>query len=222
MRKHKSQSINTDCQLLKSLLQVEHQNLVHWLHDELGQNLVAIKSFATAIIEQNKDAADDTAELAEFIKQAADQSYRSTYDLMQELRAQSYADLPVYTALETCLVEARLKQQGIDYKLDVDIEPDYLESFTLSIILRSVRSFISFSKQSTQPATLSVGLVSIGNDAVELRLAHRGEFDIIPAESAELNALRKRVEAIDGTMQLDSDDKQQLDLTLKLRSGSTA
>ncbi|MDH5356469.1 MAG: histidine kinase, partial [Gammaproteobacteria bacterium] len=124
MHKNKTPSFIGDREAIENLLQVEHQNMVDWLHDELGQNLVAIKSFAAAIMEQSKGRDDDTAELAEFIKQAADQSYRSTYDLMQELRAEEHAELSVDKALETCLEEARLNQLGIAFNLDIDISPD--------------------------------------------------------------------------------------------------
>ena len=70
MHKIKQPKKGSADQSVRKLLIAEYQNLVQWLHDDLGQNLVAIKSFAEAIIEQNKDSKDDTSELAEFIKQA--------------------------------------------------------------------------------------------------------------------------------------------------------
>lgn len=220
MQKNKSPAIEPDHPALQKLLQLEQQNLARWLHDELGQNLVAIKSFATAIIEQNQQATDDTLELADIIKQAADQAYRSTYDLMQELRAQDNADLPVDAALAACLKDARLKEKGIDYQLDIDINPAELDKLGLAIILRSMRSFINFSLQCSQVPTLSISLRYLsqaeGSHTLELKLSHRGELDMPPKESSGLTILRKRIEAIGGETQLYTDNKQKLDLTLKL------
>lgn len=221
MQNHQLQTIKDRRESLEDLLAVEHQNLVHWLHDELGQNLVAIKSFAAAISEQNQNSGDDTAELADFIKQAADQAYRSTYDLMQELRAQSSADLPVETALATCLEESRLKEKGIDYHLEVDPDLIKLDKLTLSVILRSLRSFINFSQQARQTPGLSVSLDSLdsaeGDYMVRLRLSHQGEFELPPAESPGLQALQKRIEAIDGKMHVNSDQLAALEITITLQ-----
>jgi glucose-6-phosphate-specific signal transduction histidine kinase len=76
----------TTAQSLLRLLESDHQSVVKLLHDDIGQSLVAIRSIAEAILDQDSHQADETGELVDLIKQASNSAYRSAYDLMQELR----------------------------------------------------------------------------------------------------------------------------------------
>ena len=201
------------------LLRVEHRALVDWLHDELAQNLVAIKSFAAAIIEQNKEQADDTAEIANIIMQAANNAYRAAYDLMQELRAQDGADATTTDAISTCLTEARLKEKNIAYRLHVDPILDGLDNFTKAVILRSLQTFINFSRQSRETPRMVIRLKALSQATkhkVELRLGHQGKFDIAPEDAPAIQALRERIEAIGGETVIETNNKDRLDLRLRL------
>lgn len=200
------------------LLKIEHQALVRWLHDDLAQNLVAIKSFAGAIAEQNEDCQDDTAEIADIIKQAADDAYRAAYDLMQELRAQDAADQTTTLALTTCLQEARLSEKNILHSLHIDAGLEDLGYFSKAIILRSLRALINFSKQSTEQPQISIGLHALSQSvkhSLELSYSHQGEFKITPNDSAAIRALRERLEAIDGEVQMDTNNQDRLSLILR-------
>lgn len=204
-----------------SLLEAEHQSLVHWLHDDLGQNLIAIKSFANAIIEQNENASDDTAELADIIRQAANAAYRATYDLMQEIRARDGADKSPEFAIVDCLENARLKEKGIEYRLEMGDGLEALDNFTLAEILRSLRTFVNYSKlcEYTPSLTIELQLVNSDNCAqiIELRLAHQGEFEIQPGDSPGLIALQKRIESINGLLTLQTNNHDQYSLNIQLK-----
>ena len=95
-------SDSTLAQTLFRLQKQDHQSMAQFLHDDIGQNLIAIRSFAEAILEQDENSADSTEELIDLIKQATESAYRSTYNLMQELRAQDSARHDISTALEIC------------------------------------------------------------------------------------------------------------------------
>ena len=149
------------------MLDSEQHSLLRMLHDDLGQNLVAIKSFATAIADQHAGAdgdqhgatGNDTGELAGMIREAAESAYRSSYDLMQELRAQYLADRPIDDALGDCLEEARLQENGIsyDYRVDTALADD-LGVLTRAFVLRSVRCYANVCKALTDCERISVDL----------------------------------------------------------------
>jgi glucose-6-phosphate-specific signal transduction histidine kinase len=212
------QGICTTEKSVLKLLNTEHRELVRWLHDDLAQNLVAIKSFATAIIDQNKDQADDTAEIADIIKQAANDAYRAVYDLMQELRAQEGADEVTSIAISACLKEARLSEKHIEYQLNIDPELEDLDNFTKSVILRSLRTFINYSKLSKKPPRLIIDLKAASHNArhkIEMRLNHQGGFEIAADEAPGISALCERIKAIGGEalIEINGSDSIQLKLS---------
>ncbi len=192
------------------MLDSEQHALVRLLHDDLGQNLVAIKSFAAAIAEQHACADGDTEELAGMIREAAESAYRSSYDLMQELRAQSLADREIGAALEVCLAESRLKENGIAYNCDVQTETANLGPSTRAFILRAVRCYANLCKTlaDCQRITLELRTAETeGTPEILLILEHGGQDSLDPAHFS-LQALGDRLEAIAGEMRLDAANRR--------------
>ena len=189
------------------MLESEQQSMVKLLHDDLGQNLVAIKSFAAAIVEQFGDADGDTGELAGMIREAADSAYRSSYDLMQELRAQYHADREISEALEICLQEARLVENGIACQCRVDSSIGPLNTDTRALILRNVRSYANFCKTLQDCEGFSLELrpgAENGGFALELTMVQAGKFDYLNREDFTLASLAERMSAIGGEMSLET------------------
>ena len=203
----------------RRMLDSEQQSMVKLLHDDLGQNLVAIKSFAAAIVEQYGDADGDTGELAVMIREAADSAYRSSYDLMQELRAQYLADQEIAGALEICLQEARLKENGIDYQCHVESSIGPLDEDTRALILRNVRGYANFCKTLQSCEGLSLELrpgTETNAPALELTLVQSGKFDYLNREDFTLVSLAERMAAIGGDMFLEASPERDR-ITLCLR-----
>ena len=190
------------------MLDSEQHSLLRLLHDDLGQNLVAIRSFATAIAERHADTGNDTGELAGMIRQAAESAYRSSYDLMQELRAQYLADRPIGDGLGACLEEARLRENGIkhDYRVDTALADD-LGVSTRAFVLRSVRCYANLCKALADCDRISVDLRRDDDDAdheLRLTLEHSARDTLDPAHYSLLS-LADRLEAIGGKLCLEAD-----------------
>jgi len=196
----------TDADWAQRMLDSEQHALVRLLHDDLGQNLVAIKSFAAAIAEQHAGSDGDTGELADMIRDAAESAYRSSYDLMQELRAQYLADRQIGEALEACLAESRLKESGIAYSCDVDPQLLSLESLSRAFILRAVRCYANLCKalDDCQHIAVELRIAGDANDTdLVLTLRHGGRDTLDPVHFS-LQALDGRLEAIGGEMRYDA------------------
>lgn len=185
--------------------------MIDLLHDDLGQNLVAIRSFAAAIAERFADAGDDTAELAAMIGEAADSAYRRSYDLMQELRAQHGADQELAASLDACLQEARLQENGIESRCHVDPAIGEIDRSTQALLLRNLRGFVSFCKVLGSCARISVDLQpALGRSErqFELVLGYSGRFEQLDSDNPSLKALAERVSVLGGEIMLGCDARR--------------
>ena len=204
--------------LISRLQKSEHEALVHWLHDDLGQNLIAIKSFSVAIMEQCQDKDDDTLELAGFIHDAAESSFRATYNLMQELRAEQLANQEINIALAQCLQESGLKEKGISHQLYVEEKLDNLDRDTKAFVLRSVRAYVNCCKSIESATEISVRLsrsTKAIEQLLELKLAYSGNGRFDESSLPELQRLRDRIEAIEGKCLVLQDNDKEHVLMLK-------
>ena len=89
-------------QLIQSHIEDERRSLARELHDELGQYVTAIKTFAVAIVNKTKERSPDIASNAQTIVAAANQIYDGMHDIIRQLRPGALDNLgPVsYTHLD--------------------------------------------------------------------------------------------------------------------------
>ena len=195
-------------------LQAEHRSLIRFLHDDLGQNLVAIRSFASIIAERHGDC-KETGELAQIIQDAAQDAYRRSYGLMQELRAQDLADTEIGMALETCLQES-----GIDFEVRVDADPKSLDRDARALVLRSTRCFVNLCKHQGDSRRITLVLRNAPDASAdydfELEMTRDGSLESFDRGDISLIALAARIEAVCGDYLLDMDEKKDL-FKLRLR-----
>ncbi|MCP4764712.1 MAG: hypothetical protein GY875_00400 [Gammaproteobacteria bacterium] len=192
----------TVAQTVLSLQKLDHQSMAQFLHDDIGQNLVAIRSFVEAILEQDENALNNSGELIDLIKQATESAYCGTYNLMQELRSQDLASHDIATALEICFEESNLRQKNIESVLEVYLQPAGLELYTRAFILRSTRSFINICKRLDAGGQITASLTSPvpgSEHGVELDLVYTADLDSAETDFSDaLEPIRNRVEAIGG------------------------
>jgi two-component system sensor histidine kinase UhpB len=208
----------TVAQSLLRLMESDHQSVVRLIHDDIGQSLVAIRSIAEAILDQNGHESDETGELVDLIKQTTDSAYRSAYDLMQELRAQDAASADIPAALEHCLEESRLADKLIDFKIYTPGDVDGLDVATRAFILRNVRCFVNACKQFANGGCITVKIpvnTPESTHRVTLNLIYIGKLELGTQDLDDhFVAMKNRVEAIGGLFLTDLDDTQQLNLSL--------
>ena len=208
-RLHGTSANGTGCNAMR-MLHAEQQSLIELLHDDLGQNLVAIRSFSAAIAERYADDGGDTAELATMINEAAEAAYRRSYDLMQELRAQQSADEDLATAVGECLREARLQERDIVALYRIDAEIDELDRATRALVLRNVRGFANLCKSLGDCERVSITLqpaLGKSDRLLQLALGYAGSFEQLDNDHPSLKSLAERTSAIGGEILLGCDSR---------------
>ena len=129
-------------QRVQCLYETERREWVRLLHDDFGQSLAAIKSFAVAI-KNATDSASDECELAEIIQSTADELYLGAYDLMSALRSGFIDDKGLLGGIQVCIENSRLKQKGIEVQLQSEGEVESLGRLLNVAILRMIQESLS-------------------------------------------------------------------------------
>jgi len=73
-------------QLIQQHIEDERRSLARELHDELGQYVTAIKTFAVAIVNKTKQSTPDIAANAQTIVAAANHIYDGMHNIIRQLR----------------------------------------------------------------------------------------------------------------------------------------
>ena len=76
-------------QLIQSHIEDERRSLARELHDELGQYVTAIKTFAVTIANKTREKSPDISSNAQVIVSAANQIYDGMHNIVRKLRPQS-------------------------------------------------------------------------------------------------------------------------------------
>ncbi len=230
--------------LLRRMLAVqdaEHRHLVSLLHDDFGQALVAIKSFATAISSLPQDDMSEAHELADMIKELSQDVYISAYDLMRELRAGLVTDLGLQAGVEHCLQSARLKEQAVSAVTSFVGELESLDELIKVMALRIVQECltlimrndkpsqielnIQLSKQPIgerreQPRTSSNDGEYLGHDRdifqLEIKSDGAGINDQLMSTAPLLQNTRDRISALGGQIAINSQPEQAWDINVSL------
>ena len=151
MKKNEQQLIKMEAQLdkqrrqlqcIQRVYETERRQWARLLHDDFGQSLAAIKSFAVGIKNQS-DTASDEHELAEIIQSTADELYVCAYDLMSGLRSGFIDEMDLPGGIQLCIENSRLRQKGIDVQVQSEGKVQSLGHIMNVAILRMVQESLS-------------------------------------------------------------------------------
>ena len=106
-------------QLIQSHIEDERRSLARELHDELGQYVTAIKTFAVAIVNKTKEKSPDIANNAQVIVSAANQIYDGMHDIIRKLRPGALDNLGLPETLKDAI--NHLQQQHADITFDLNL-----------------------------------------------------------------------------------------------------
>ena len=184
MNKNEQQLIKLGAQLdkqrrllkrIQCVYETERREWAHLLHDDFGQSLAAIKSFAVGI-RNTTDSTSDEHELAESIRDIADELYISAYDLMRGLRSGFIDDIGLLGGIQLCIDNSRLAQQGIEVQIQSEGEIESLGLLMNVAILRMVQESLSGIIRSSSPSNIVI-FISIQQRHLDERRKHPRNTD---------------------------------------------
>ncbi len=203
-------------QLAKRMVTVqenERKYLSQELHDELGQNLTALKTDLTvlSIAQRNKQSA-----LVEGLQQNAKAMYDSVYQIMHHLRPRELDELGLELALKEGLFKSLLSKVSIQYEVEYTLEVTLSDNHQTAIYRICQEAITNCIKHSTA-TQLRINLTSIDNH-ISLVIHDNGTNKEKPTESGGygLSLIEERVIALDGKYSIDERNGFKIEIIFKL------
>ncbi|MDP1658101.1 MAG: histidine kinase [Methylotenera sp.] len=184
-------------QLIQSHIEDERRSLARELHDELGQYVTAIKTFAVAIVNKTKEKSPDIASNAQTIVSAANQIYDGMHNIIRKLRPGALDNLGLSETLRDTVNYWQKLHPEMKINLGLEGHLDQLGE-TLNInIYRIVQEAINNALKHAQASTIDIKLAVL-SDANKLADASKSGMMTISLTIKD-DGVGMDIEAVDQT-----------------------
>ncbi len=194
--------------LIQSHIEEERRSLARELHDELGQYVTAIKTFAVAIVNKSKGSAPEIEASAKTIVAAANHIYDGMHDIIRQLRPGSLDNLGLAETLRDTVNVVQQQHPELQITLSLEGKLDALGE-TLNInIYRIVQEALNNVVKHAEANQMRIGLSMTKASELQLMIHDNGKgMDIHAVDQTNhfgLLGIRERVQALHGSFNVDS------------------
>jgi len=195
--------------LIQKHIEEERRSLARELHDELGQYVTAIKTFAVAIVSKTKEKAPEVEASAQTIVAAANHIYDGMHNIIKQLRPGSLDNLGLPETLKDLVNSLQEQHQYLQVRLNLTGNLEVLGE-TLNINLyRMIQESINNAIKHAQATTLDINLKLNDENALELVIKDNGKgMDIHAVDQTNhfgLLGIRERVQGLHGRFSVESE-----------------
>ena len=210
--------------LIQHHIEDERRSLARELHDELGQYVTAVKTFAVGIANKTKTQMPDVEANAQTIVAAANHIYDGMHDIIRQLRPGSLDNLGLSETLRDAVANWQRQNPEITFNLKLSGKLDALGE-TLNINLyRIVQESITNALRHARATRIDISLGH--NDSKQLVLTVRdngsgmNKVDVDQSKHFGLLGMRERAQALHGSFSTASVPDQGTTITVILPEGS--
>jgi len=205
-------------QLIQTHIEDERRSLARELHDELGQYVTAIKTFAVAIANKTKEKSPDISSNAQVIVSAANQIYDGMHNIVRKLRPGALDNLGLSETLRDAVNYWQNLNPEVSIDLSLEGNIDKLGE-TLNInIYRIVQEAINNALKHAQANIIDIKLAVLADtnsaDASNILLTIKDNGvgmkldEVDQTQHFGLLGMRERVQGFHGTFNLVSEPNQ--------------
>jgi two-component system, NarL family, sensor histidine kinase UhpB len=197
--------------LIQSHIEDERRSLARELHDELGQYVTAIKTFAVTIANKTKESSPDISSYAQTIVAAANHIYDGMHNIIRQLRPGSLDNLGLAETLKDTVNSLQKQYPDLNVSLNLSGQLESLgESLNINIY-RIVQESINNAIKHAEAKNIDIKLATTKTGALELTIKDDGKgmdiHDVDQSNHFGLLGMRERVQAFKGSFNIDSDLK---------------
>ena len=202
--------------LIQKHIEDERRSLARELHDELGQYVTAIKTFAVGIANKAKSNSatagmPEIASSAQVIVSAANQIYDGMHNIVRQLRPGALDNLGLAETLKDAVSNYQAQYPNVDIQLHLseNLESGNLETIgeTVSINLyRIVQESLNNAFKYAQATEITIGLTKSDNGELLLTIQDNGiGMDVESVDQTThfgLLGMRERAQSLNGTFNI--------------------
>ena len=194
--------------LIQKHIEDERRSLARELHDELGQYVTAIKTFAVAIANKTREKAPEVEASAQTIVAAANHIYDGMHNIIRMLRPGSLDNLGLVETLKDVVNHIQKQHANLEIKFEFAGKLDGLGETININIYRIVQESINNAVKHAEASKITIKLKTTKTGAVQLRIQDDGKgMDIHHVDQTNhfgLLGIRERVQGLHGSFSVDS------------------
>ncbi len=190
---------------LLSIREEERKRIAREIHDELGQQLTAVKMDAAWIFKKTTDTNPEIKNKLEHVISLLDGSNRSIRRILQELRPMVLDDFGLYESIKW-LTQQFYENTGIKVKITGNAEGANVEEQTMLCVFRIFQESLANISRHAEAKRVTVDL-SVNDSAIVLFIEDDGRgFNLNSIENTSFGILgmKERVDSLKGSFKLDS------------------
>jgi two-component system sensor histidine kinase UhpB len=191
-------------QTIQARIELERAAISRELHDELGQQVTAIKSVGLAIARRAAETDPTIVPSARLVMQCADQIYDGMHRLIAKLRPLALDQFGLYDALRDLLAECQLQHPELVIRVTLPTAQDAPDDALATAIYRIVQEALTNVLRHAQASCVEV-CVTLHGDALQLEVRDNGRGQISQFQGSGhfgVSGMRERVQALNGSFQL--------------------
>ena len=195
-------------QLIQRHIEEERRSLSRELHDELGQYVTAIKTFAVAIGNKARGQMPEVEASAQTIAAAADHIYDGMHNIIRQLRPGALDNLGLMETLRDAVNDWQSQYPQVRFSLEISGKLDGMGE-TLNINLyRIVQEAVTNALRHAQATTIAIALERPQSGEVQLSIKDDGVgmnvSEVDQTRHFGLLGMRERVQALQGRFEVES------------------
>ena len=193
-------------QLIQQHIEDERRSLARELHDELGQYVTAIKTFAVAIVNKSKTQAPEIEASAQTIVAAANHIYDGMHNIIRQLRPAALDNMGLVETLRDMIAGYQAQHPQLQITLQVEGNiPSMGESVNINlyrIVQEAINNAVKHAKANAIHVRLGLSaeqlMLTIADDGVGMP-----DTEVDQTQHFGLLGMRERVQALGGQFNIE-------------------
>lgn len=194
----------TFTQTIQERIERERADISRELHDELGQQVTAIKSVGLAIARRAADTDPSIEQSARLVMQCADDIYDGMHRMIAKLRPLALDQFGLYDALRDLLADCQMQHPELTISATLPESLEAPDDALATAVYRIVQEALTNVLRHAQASRVEVS-VAVTADALQLEVRDNGCGRISQFQSSRhfgVSGMRERVQSLNGSFNL--------------------